>query len=281
MLTLGFRIWFKILRIVFQLDEPASDWQIGWLNTTDEKVHVCDSVADSHWVADPFLFPKENDLFLFVEFFDKFQNKGSIAFSRFNDYKFENFEICLEEDFHLSFPRIVEIKSRLYLTVESSSQPGIRVYSTDNFPVDWKLLHVYGKDQHYVDPILTESDDEIFIIASVKRDGRQGNLCLYGVPSLDNDVLINSPSNPIAVKRNSVRNAGFFHLDGSSIRVSQRSFLGLYGFDVDLQQIRLPIDFLNYKESRIPNEIFTKPIFAKQFHTLNVSGNFIVFDFKI
>jgi len=275
------RGWFKILRGIFRLDSSNPDWMVGWINTDIGKFNFCDSIPKSHWVADPFLFKIKNELYLFVEFFDKHTSKGSIAFSKLENERFGSFHICLEEDFHLSFPRILEIGTKIYLSVESSSSPGIRIYTSETFPHEWRLITVLESSKYFLDPVLISQEGSIYIFATSKIIGGKNELLLYKTDSIESGILYSSPSNPVTVSPRNSRNGGFFEEDGGYVRVAQYSYLGVYGYNLDFYQIEKPFNFYKFRESSARDKILMKPLFANQFHTVNKVDKYVVFDFKL
>jgi hypothetical protein len=275
------RGWFKFLRGMFRLDSSSPDWMVGWINTDVGNFYFCDSIPKSHWVADPFLFRIDNELYLFVEFFDKIAKKGSIAFSKLEDERFGTFQICLEENFHLSFPRILKIGTKMYLSVESSSSPGIRIYVSETFPHEWRLVTVLESSKYFLDPVLISQEGSIYIFATSKIVGGKNELLLYKTDSIESGILYSSPSNPITVTSRKSRNGGFFEEDGRYVRVAQYSYLGIYGFNLGFYQIEKPFNFYDFKERSVNDKILIKPHFAHQFHTVNKVDKYVVFDFKL
>ncbi len=237
-------------------------------------------VPDKCWVADPFLVKHNENIFLFVELFDQEINKGSIAFCEINDGEFGQVQICLDEDFHLSFPRVISFKGIMYLTVESSSKPGVRLYESVTFPNEWKYLYSIDESMEYVDPILFEHEGNLYLIASSKPDRSSNQIYFFRTHSPKSRSWEGSAGNPFVKPRQFVRNAGFFRDGNRLVRVSQRKYAGVYGFDVDLHEILIPINFDRFIEVDLENELFLKPFNAKQFHTLNKLDDLIVYDYK-
>ncbi len=271
---------FKICRSLVGLDSIETNWEIACLDIDSGEIFFCNSVPLQNWAADPFLFEFQNQNYLFVELFDEHKRKGSIAFCVFRDGHFGEFIVCLEEDFHLSFPRIIVIEGKIYMTVESSTEPGLRIYQAKNFPFSWELRNVFCDSRFFLDPILITDSNRIFFICTEILKSQVNELKLFQVTALQNSRLQDSPSNSISQFSPNSRNGGFFQVGERFVRVIQRNFLGIYGYNLDLSEILRPIDFFDYRENNVTNTFLKKPIFARQFHTLNKSGKYFVFDFK-
>jgi hypothetical protein len=265
---------------MFGLESLDSKWEIDCLDIDTGEFFFYYSMPPFKWAADPFLFEYLGEIFLFVELFDEHHKKGSIAFCKFKDGCFSEFILCLNEDFHLSFPRIVEFGGKIFLTVESSTEPGIRIYVTDHFPFKWTLYNIFDESQFFLDPLIIIESGQILIISTIVSKNRAGQLKLFEVQSLENSALKDSPSNPISRIPSNSRNGGLFHFREKLIRVSQQEFLGIYGYNLKLNEVVRPINFVNYKEKTLPNIFLKKPNFARQFHTLNRVGKYLTFDFK-
>ncbi len=266
----------KILRLGASL--PVWNVGVASLHGFDDFVFPFDH---NYWIADPFLFKHKQVLYLFVEYFDKSLGRGCIGFSYYSNGKWSKFDKCLVENFHLSFPRLVEENSDIFLSVESSSELGIRLYKSVNFPIDWTLVEIIDSSRRLKDPLILKDDGKFFMLASTIQVNGYGDLLLYeGGESVSGSWHL-AKNNPVKRRMNGIRNAGLI-LDGFKlIRVSQRKVFGIYGFDVNLYEINQPISGFNYREKRIRNTYLKKPKDAKQFHTLNSLDDMIAYDYKV
>lgn len=274
------RLYCRLQRIFLGIRRSSTDWNVGCRNIVTGTELAPILVPNACWVADPFLFKHKDQVFLFVELFNRETNKGSIAFCEIVDAEFSMIQICLVEDFHLSFPRVISFNGNVYLTVESSSKPGVRLYESVTFPHEWKYLYSIDESKTYVDPIIFEHEDNLYLVVSGRLDPNSNEIYFFRTHAPESDSWEGSAGNPYRKPKQMARNAGFFRDGDRLIRVSQRKYAGVYGFDVNLHEISIPIDFDRFIEVDLENYLFLKPLDARQFHTLNKLGDFIVYDYK-
>jgi hypothetical protein len=269
-------IFIKLLSL-----KPKNNfWQVSVLNVdTKQSIFVAES-NERIWYADPFLFQNETDTFLFVEYFDSEFSIGRIGYSKLGPGGFEEFTICLEEAFHLSFPRICLVNQEIFMTVESSSQKGIRIYKSIHFPDSWRLLKVINNFNYFKDPILIAENNAFYLLASSKDLDLNLQMQLFSSSDICTDHWPKSEINLVARRRNYFRNGGLIDFPDKYILVQQIPKFGIYGFDIELLEIVKPINLNNFVFLPAKNNIFIKPKDIIQFHTLNSVGNFITYDFK-
>jgi hypothetical protein len=264
---------------IFGLQSSTSDWNVG-IASLDGLGDVLFPLDSNYWIADPFLFKHKEVLYLFVEYFDKSLGRGCIGFSSYLNGNWLKFERCLIEDFHLSFPRIVKANSDIFLTVESSSEPGVRLYKSINFPADWTLVEIIDCARRLKDPLILKDSGRFFMLASTIESNGYAELLMYeGGESIYGSWFL-SKNSPVKRRRNRIRNAGMILDDLKLIRVSQSKLFGIYGFNVSLYEINRPISGTGFREKRIRNTYLKKPKGAAQFHTLNSLDDMIAYDYK-
>ena len=90
-------------------------------------------------LADPFIYEKDNEHFIFVEDLFFSDNKGRISVIRVEDEKYEFLGVVLEESFHLSFPFIFDHDGEVFMVPETHQSNDIRLYRCEIFPMKWTL----------------------------------------------------------------------------------------------------------------------------------------------
>ena len=133
---------------------------------------VSDAVAE--FVADPFLIRNGESWFMFFEVLNTATWQGDIAVASSPDldtWKYE--KLVLDEDFHLSFPRIVETDGAHYMVPETGAANELRLYRATSFPFDWEFVQTLLTG-HHADPVIFR---------------RGGRWWLYSTTSPANDVL--------------------------------------------------------------------------------------------
>ncbi|PKI68571.1 glucosamine inositolphosphorylceramide transferase 1 [Punica granatum] len=114
-------------------------------------VVTCASMSDagfpSNFVADPFIYLQEDNLYLFYETKNSITMQGDIGVAKSTDKgaTWEPLGIALDEDWHLSYPYVFEYQGQIYMMPESSGKGDLRIYSAVNFPLQWKLEKIIMK----------------------------------------------------------------------------------------------------------------------------------------
>lgn len=100
------------------------------------------------WAADPFIFEKDNRLFIFAELFSLKQWRGKIGYCVYENGFFSKWKIILDEDYHFSYPNVIFSNDNVYLMPETGSIGEVAFYSSENLNSVWKkekILLKYGK----------------------------------------------------------------------------------------------------------------------------------------
>lgn len=138
-------------------------WKIAYRerNDKDPQYTLIEAPAGT-WVADPLLWEEKGEHYLFVELFDKKQDKAGIAYYKFIDGKPIFQKQIIEEPYHLSYPCIFSWKGNVFMIPESAAGKTLDLYKAEHFPDKWikedNLIH----DEKYVDTTVVEKDGSLF-----------------------------------------------------------------------------------------------------------------------
>ena len=83
-----------------------------------EPFHVV-STQKHHWCADPFLFEKDNKIYLFCEYTNENKSKSYIAYKELFPVEEKKWSLAYEFSGHTSYPCIFEFKDNLYMIPET------------------------------------------------------------------------------------------------------------------------------------------------------------------
>lgn len=259
-------------------------WKILYFNCKNEKL-IKYSNNHKKFLADPFIFKKNDKKFIFAEEFCFKNNKGHIVCI---DTEIKNTKkIILEEDFHLSFPFIFSYQNEIFMCPETSSIKEIRLYIATDFPYKWNYHSTLINNINSVDNIIFSKNNIWWLLANLSNDkGHDFNHDLSIFYSMDGPLTnnwISHQKNPIFVDSRNSRNAGFFTSDNHEIyRVSQKQGFDQYGKGVNFNKIE-EISLENYqeKEQKINFPVKIKNILDnKSVHHFSKDGQDIVFDFN-
>ena len=71
-----------------------------------------------------------------------------------NGSTYNRIGICLEENFHLSYPYIFKFENNIYMLPETAQVNEIRLYKCIDFPMKWKFFKTIKKDIFAVDNMI-------------------------------------------------------------------------------------------------------------------------------
>ncbi len=238
-------------------------------------------------VADPFLFVKDDRLYLFFEQF-YMNTKGVIAMTSTNDLvNWTDPVVVLEEPFHLSFPWVFRRNGNVYMIPETGGDKSIRLYVANNSLKSFKFvkkldvnLNLSNKQEFdfwFGDTAIIEKDGVWYLFSTFGANG-MNEMHLFMAEGFDGPYH-EHPESPIYRSNKVGRNAGsLMEIDGRLIRVAQDCELG-YGENIHVLEIdKLTRDSYHEKvvlENIIPREGFFKRG-GHQFNSVEFRGRKIV-----
>ena len=211
--------------------------------------------------ADPFLFVKDDVLYLFYES-KQWRKPGVLKMLSTRDLvNWSEPVIVLEEKFHLSFPNVIEINGETYMIPETSADNSIRLYKAQNADLSQFRLErilLSGNDNDvavsFCDSDLYFQDGLYYLFTSRELKDGANRQELYISPSLTDPFKIH-PSSPIVVSKKFGRNAGsLLEIDGRLYRVSQDCTVR-YGDNVNVSLIS-HLSATEYVEEIIKENVF-------------------------
>ena len=238
----------------------------------------CEHIRPYIIYADPFLFVKDDYLYLFYER-KKLYEPGLLVMQRTNDLlNWSTPVTVLSEPYHLSYPYVFENEGEIYMIPETCASESIRLYKADNkdlnhFSFSKTLIKRTKNDSSIVDDY---SDSSIYfkngiyyLITTVNYNGIN-HLELYFSKNLEGPYK-NHPSSPLVCSQKYGRNGGsFIESNGKLYRVAQDCEYK-YGDDVHLFEIDT-ITENEYKEHLVKESLLkgTTSFYKKGGHQFNV-----------
>lgn len=143
-------------------------WSIAWRKISDvscsvpndkeiTKYHVINA-GNTHWEADPFLFEKDGNVYLFFEYMPYHSHHGVIAYRKFDGNDFSEPVVCLRTDSHLSYPDIFESNGSIYMIPESINDKSVCLFECKHFPDKWALKSKLIQNVCFVDSTVYQND---------------------------------------------------------------------------------------------------------------------------
>lgn len=234
------------------------------------------------WCADPFLFEKDGQYYVFFEVLDQLKRKGMIGYRTINNDSFGDIKIIYEDEYHLSFPFIYEENGEIYIIPESSHSKQLFRLKCLEFPDKWEKETVLIEDT-LVDTVLFDFQGvRYYISEKIINENVFDRVDLFFE---DNGVLKESADNPVKTDLKSARSAGkVFEFNGDLIRPSQDCSTS-YGEKLVFNKItelnpnnlceeffkQISVSDININDGKTYNGI----------HTYNSLSNYEVVDLKI
>jgi hypothetical protein len=281
-----FRLILKLTPFSIFSKRKGAVWNIAWAKSEIDKLddadfHIVDS-GDKYSFADPFLFNWNGKLFVFIEKIDKDSGLGRIAFGSYIDGTFQEFNDCLVEDFHLSFPFIFEYGNEVFMCPETSNKLEIRLYRAVSFPTKWEYYTTLLAGKKFVDTIIYRVEDEWVLQTSYSLLGSMGTVSevyeFKGTSPISNDWLL-QPPNQITFDSLNGRNGGFVQNKGKLFRLGQRFVHSTYGYGVTMNSVTRDSQN-NYLEKPF---LEITPVAESKIagvHHVSTANEFVFIDFK-
>ena len=186
-----------------------------------------------YWRADPFLFRHDCREYLFVEMYDRWQEKGVIGVARIRGEKCGRFRVCLELPWHLSYPCVFEDESGIHLVPESSSSGELWMYRCRQFPMKWEKERCIAKETVAdATPLATEQGRFWFATKSTSKgmlDNDNLAVCQEGKLPGDFEYVIREDT--------AARPAGHFIQTESGLLRPSQNCTDTYGGNLEFRRV--------------------------------------------
>ena len=254
---------------IFNINKGKPIYEIGclrpWLSFNPKQIE-----------ADPFLFVKNDTLFLFYEH-KAFLDKGVLRMVCSKDLKtWTNPVTVLEEPFHLSFPWVFERDGQVYMIPESEEKRRIGLYKATNDQLtqfEFTKTVLEDSDDSFIsfcDTTIIEKEGTFYLFTTRQIVDHINTLELYCSQSIMGP-FVPHPLSPIAKNSKLGRNAGsILEVNGKLIRFAQ-DCTHHYGDNVHLCEVECltPTEYREtlLKENIIPESI---PYYKNGGHQYNI-----------
>lgn len=179
-------------------------------------------------VADPFLLRADGLWHMFFEVWNWHENKGEIGLATSGDgLRWRYRKIVLSEEFHLSYPYVLEWKGERWLVPESFQAGSVRLYRAEPFPERWVLAATLIEAPYIVDASPFRFGDHWWLFAGTSPN--DDTLRLYHAEELEGPWH-EHPSSPVVEgDASKSRPAGHVLVDGDRITRFAQDCSRVYG----------------------------------------------------
>lgn len=151
----------------------GGEWKVAFrLRSSGESHYNIVNAPKGTCIADPFLYEGENgEHFLFVELFDKKENKACIAYYSIVEGKPEYHGKIIEQPYHMSYPCVFDYDGAHYMIPETSANLSVELYRAVEFPNKWEKVKDLVTGVRYVDTTVLKQDDTYYAVSYRKCGG--------------------------------------------------------------------------------------------------------------
>lgn len=268
-------IWRKIMFHCKNLLQQE-DWNVGYY-TDPTDIHWLNP-PKSDYFADPFVIARDNDTYMFFEWFSNRNGKADIAMAK----KSEDFKIYHKiTDFpeHRSYPYIFDYQGEIYCIPEAYKTGKVSLYrfieKDGQASLQWDCDLLQGT---FVDTTLLDHDDRFYLFTTPQAQSHT-HLLLYIADNLRGPYRPHY-NNPVKVDCSDSRMAGKIQtVEGKLVRPAQNS-THHYGESITLNKITQLNEYQYIEETIKEIKPFWKTAYDKGIHTINSDGGITVFDAK-
>jgi hypothetical protein len=237
---------------------------------------------NNSYIADPFIFEKNGEIYCFVEEFNFKKKKGVISYYILKENAFKYVGVVLEESFHLSFPNVFEHDGTIYLCPESSSNNDIRLYKAVSFPDKWQLEMILMSNVCAADSLIFLHENKWWLLTNINK-GKYGNNCcelsIFYSDSLRSNNWYSHKLNPITRSSLKARNGGIIKDGNILYRVNQKHSFAFYGKGLEINEI-VNLNVNEYEEivvKTLATDIIEK---SNGIHHITHASNIFVIDYS-
>lgn len=180
-----------------RLSETSEPVQYKWL-----------AAPAGHMYADPFLFKKENQLWLFFEDYSYAEQRAAIRCGQVQgDLSLGQMTTCLDLPYHVSYPAVFSYDGEIFMIPESASNGGADLWRATDFPFTWKLEKTLFRGL-LLDTTPMRYEDRWYFFTTIAEPQDCG---IFGALFSSDELTgewVHHPSNPISTDVRYARSAG-------------------------------------------------------------------------
>jgi len=186
----------------------------------------------NHFLADPFIWHKNDSHYCFVEDYNYKTSIGCISVYQITKDGHKELGIALKEPFHLAYPFLLESNGELYMCPDTSHSKDIRLYKCIDFPLKWVFEMILIKDVSASDTNIFYKNDKWWLLTNICSSDlgdHNSELHVFSSDELLSDTWKSHPKNPVIFDPLRARNGGMLFDQGNTYRVFQRQGWDFYG----------------------------------------------------
>jgi hypothetical protein len=232
-------------RVRVKLGRGRAFWRlaVGRGNVMDfEPAKALDVPRRSFLMADPFLFEKDGELFVFYEAQNADERPAWIEVGRLDGNRLIPLGPALRCDYHLSYPFVFRDGDEIYMMPETQTARRLEVWRATDFPLQWERHATAFEGDHIADSNIFRHGGQWWLMTNlsdhVTFQEHSSELYLFSVDGPSLTGLRPHPQNPVVIGSGVARNAGaIVEHEGRVFRASQNNSHGIYGYGLNIMEI--------------------------------------------
>ena len=252
-----------------------------WKNPTLSKSIIIKNPKNSY-LADPFVIKYNNKTVVFVEDYSFKNRKGKISAYEINSKSYKKLGTVIEEEFHLSYPFLIEDKEDLFMVPETHQTKDIRIYRCTEFPLKWKLHKILISGIGAVDTNIFKFNNKYWLFTNLDTSNSSdysSELHIFYADNIESSEWKPHALNPVIFDSKKARNGGMIYSEKKhTYRVFQKQGFDNYGESIGISRIK------TLTENEYEEEIYMNvmPDFFKKIsgtHSFSYNSGVLVNDF--
>jgi len=274
-------------RIVRKLVGREARWAVAyqfvgdWKNAVLWRSKVIKN-PPNRFLADPFVVYRDGRYVCFVEDYYYAEKKGDVAAYEITSDGYKELGTALREDFHLSYPFLLEADGELYMCPETAQANAIRLYKCTEFPLKWALHKVLMANIGAADTTIFKANDRWWMLTNIDSSDvadHGSELHLFYADSFDSSEWTAHPQNPVVFDAARARNGGFIADGDGLFRAFQIPGFDIYGAALGIAHIT-ELTTTTYREEplfKVPPAFFEG---LEGTHSYSFSNGLLAIDFE-
>ena len=249
--VLSFRIFYRSMQKFLYQDQ----WVLYANTSTSNRMQNYQQLLppkDRFW-ADPFIIKRDGKHWIFFEELLNERNAAHISVGELKDTGLANIKPAVVENYHLSYPHLMEIGTQLYMIPESSANKSIDLYICEDFPYSWRKVKSLQSDVTAVDTNIFYFNGYWWLFTCTKEfpgECPHSSLNIFWTKDILQGKWIAHSMNPVVSNARYARAGGrVIQENGNLYRVVQDCSVR-YGYKLMINRVEL-LTVDNFKEVTI------------------------------
>jgi hypothetical protein len=262
------------------------EWNVGRVKETPSDFIGRDVRADvtylyprrnGRFVADPCVFTRGSQTYVFCEEYQYENSRGSIIGSELSANGASSPQLAIVEPYHLSYPQVFELNGEVFCVPESNVAMKTFLYRAIEFPYRWQRVHTLLEGFGAADCTIVQFNKKWWLFCTSSEMLRRGHNAVLYIWHADDLFGTWTPHlrNPVKIDARSARPAGPLFTYQSRLFRPAQDCSREYGELIRINRIDVLTE-TDFKETVVG--AIRSPAGAFGIHTISAAGEWCVVD---